>query len=139
MENTKKANKTESKTISKKSAKNKVMIVDDSSFMRALLRNVLNKIGIKDVTEASLGKQAIDEFKKQKHDLVLLDIILPDVGGEEVLVEIMKAKPKPKVIMVTAVGQKPMMEKCRKLGVKDYIVKPFDNKKIEATIKRVLK
>ena len=117
----------------------KVLIVDDSSFMRALLRNVLNKIGIKDVTEASLGKQAIDEFKKQKHDLVLLDIILPDVGGEEVLVEIMKAKLKPKVIMVTAVGQKPMMEKCRKLGVKDYIIKPFDNKKIEATIKKVMK
>ena len=117
----------------------KVLIIDDSSFMRALLRNILNKIGIKDVTEASLGKQAIDEFKKQKHDLVLLDIILPDVGGEEVLVEIMKAKPKPKVIMVTAVGQKPMMEKCRKLGVKDYIIKPFDNKKIEATIKKVMK
>jgi len=113
----------------------KVLIVDDSSFMRALLRNLLNKIGVKDVTEASLGKQAIDEFKKQKHDLVLLDIILPDVGGEVVLAEIMKAKPIPKVIMVTAVGQKPMMEKCRKLGVKEYIVKPFDNKKIEATIK----
>lgn len=117
----------------------KVLIVDDSSFMRALLRNILNKIGIKDVTEASLGKQAIAEFKKQKHDLVLLDVILPDIGGEVVLADIMKAKPIPKVIMVTAVGQKPMMEKCRKLGVKDYIVKPFDNKKIEATIKRVLK
>ena len=117
----------------------KVLIVDDSSFMRALLRNILNKIGIKDVTEASLGKQAIAEFKKQKHDLVLLDVILPDMGGEEVLVEVMKAKPKPKVIMVTAVGQKPMMEKCRKLGVKEYIIKPFDNKKIEVTIKRVLK
>ena len=117
----------------------KVLIVDDSSFMRALLRNVLNKIGVKDITEASLGKQAIEEFKKQKPDLVLLDIILPDISGDEVLVEIMKAKPKPKVIMATAVGQKPIMEKCRKLGVKEYIVKPFDNKKIEATIRRVMK
>ena len=117
----------------------KVLIVDDSSFMRALLRNVLNKIGVKDITEASLGKQAIEEFKKQKPDLVLLDIILPDIGGDEVLVDIMKAKSKPKVIMVTAVGQKPIMEKCRKLGVKEYIIKPFDNKKIEATIRRVMK
>jgi len=117
----------------------KVLIVDDSSFMRALLRNVLNKIGVKDITEASLGKQAIAEFKKQKPDLVLLDIILPDLGGEKILAEIMKTTPKPKVIMVTAVGQKPMMDKCKKLGVKDYIVKPFDNKKIEATIKKVMK
>jgi len=116
----------------------KVLIVDDSSFMRALLRKILNNIGINDVIEASLGKQAIQEAKKQKLDLILLDIILPDIGGELVLEEITKAKPTPKVIMVTAVGQKPMMDKCRKLGVKEYIVKPFDNKKIEATIKKVM-
>ena len=116
----------------------KVLIVDDSSFMRALLRKILEKIGIKDIIEASLGKQAIEENKKQKPDLVLLDVILPDIGGEEVLAEAMKTIPKPKVIMVTAVGQKPMLEKCMKMGVKGYIIKPFDNKKVEDTIKKVM-
>ena len=117
----------------------KVLIVDDSSFMRALLRKIISNIGVKPISEASLGKQAIIEFKKQKPDLVLLDIILPDIGGEVVLADIMKAKPKPKVIMVTAVGQKPVIDRCIKMGAKDYIVKPFDDKKITSIIKKVMK
>lgn len=116
----------------------KVLIVDDSSFMRALLRNILTKLGHKDVFEASLGKQALEEFEKQKPDVMLLDIILPDMGGDKVLEEIRKIDKKTKVVMVTAVGQKPMIQRCEKIGINGYIVKPFDNKKIEALLKKVI-
>ena len=117
----------------------KVLIVDDSSFMRALLKKILADIGHKETYEASGGKQAIEVFKKEKPDLTLLDIILPDIDGEKVLEAITKTKTKSKIIMVTAVGQKQMMERCTKMGAKSYIVKPFDEKKITATVKKVMK
>jgi len=116
----------------------KVMIVDDSSFMRQLLKNLLTKLGYKQIKEASGGKQALDEFKLFKPDLVLLDIILPDIGGEQVLSEIRALNKDCKIIMVTAVGQQPMVERCEKLGINGYIVKPFDNMKITELIKKVM-
>jgi len=80
----------------------------------------------------------MDEFKKQKPDLVLLDIILPDISGEMVLGEIRKIDKEVKVIMVTAVGQKPMMERCKKMGISGYIVKPFEDAKIIEMVKQVM-
>jgi len=118
-------------------AKN-VLIVDDSSFMRQILKNIITKIGY-EIYEASEGKQAIEEYKKQKPDLVLLDIILPGITGKEILAEIKKINSKQKVIMVTAVGQQQIIDECKKLGAEEYIIKPFDDKEVVARVKKVMK
>ena len=114
----------------------KILVVDDSAFMRKILRDILAELEHTDVTEAALGKQALDEFEAKKPDVVLLDIILPDMNGDKVLDKMMEKDPNAKVIMVTAVGQKPMMDECMKSGAKGYIVKPFDNEKIKAELKK---
>jgi len=113
----------------------KVLIVDDSAFMRMLLKEKLSNIRQVSILEAANGKQAIEIIKKQKPDLVLLDIILPDINGEIVLSNIRKAGIKSKVIFVTAVGQKPVIERCRKFDISGYILKPFDDTKITELIK----
>lgn len=114
----------------------KILVVDDSAFMRKILRDLLTELGYTDVAEAALGKQALVEFEEKKPDVVLLDVILPDMSGDKVLDKIMEKDPNAKVIMVTAVGQKPMMDECMKSGAKNYIVKPFDKEKIEAELKK---
>lgn len=113
----------------------KVLIVDDSAFMRMLLKEKVSNLGQIEIREAANGKQAIGTAKKQKPDLILLDIILPDINGETVLTNLRKAGITSKVIMVTAVGQKPVIQRCEKLGISGYIVKPFDDAKIAELIK----
>ena len=114
----------------------KILVVDDSAFMRKILKDILTEVGYTDVTEAALGKQALDEFEAKKPDVVLLDIILPDMSGDKILDKMMEKDPNAKVVMVTAVGQKPMMDECMKSGAKGYIIKPFDKEKIKAELKK---
>ena len=117
----------------------KILIVDDSLFMRKILKDILtDKYKI---VEAATGPQAEKQFKKENPDLVLLDMIMPE-GEEEglrVLKNIMKSDSRAKVIMVSAVGQDAMMEECKKLGVKEYVVKPFDEKQVAKMVEKYLK
>lgn len=118
----------------------KILIADDSEFMRKLLKDVLVKVGYNNFIEAENGKEALEKYKKEKPDLVLLDIIMPDVDGIGVLEKLSKSDVD-KVIIVSAVGQEKMQDKAKKLGVKYYIVKPFDGfegKKVLEEIKKVL-
>jgi len=116
----------------------KILIADDSGFMRKIIRNILEKLGHKDIIEASNGQEAMDKYKKEKPDLVLLDIIMPDVGGIDVLRSLIEIDKEAKIIMITAVGQDAMVEECNLLGAKGYIIKPFNEKKITEGISNVL-
>jgi len=113
----------------------KVLIVDDSAFMRMLLKHNLSDLEQIEIFEAENGKQALETAKKQNPDIILLDIILPDINGEIVLHNLRKAGIKSEVIMVTAVGQKSIIDRCKKLGISGYIIKPFDATKITDLIK----
>jgi len=116
----------------------KILIVDDSLFMRMTLKDVLSKEY--EIVEADSGAKSLEQFRKQKPDLVLLDIVMP--GGEEegvkVLQEIIKNNPEACVVMITAVGQEAIIVECKRLGAKDYIVKPFDEKMVAETVERCL-
>lgn len=116
----------------------KILIVDDSLFMRMMLKDKLPQ-GL-EIVEADSGIQALKQFKKEKPDLILLDIVMPE-GEEEgvrVLEKIMKDDPDAQVVMITAVGQEAVMEECKKLGAKDYIVKPFNENQITETVEKCL-
>ena len=116
----------------------KILIADDSLFMRKLLKNILSKQY--EVIEASSGAETIKQFEKEKPNLVLLDIIMPE-GEEEgikVLRGLIKANPQARVVMITAVGQDAIVEECKKLGARDYIVKPFDEKHVLETVEKYL-
>ena len=116
----------------------KILIADDSLFMRMTLKNILSKEY--EIVEADSGAKTLEQFKKEKPDMVLLDIVMPE-GEEEgvrVLREIMKDNPKACVVMITAVGQDAIIEECSKLGASDYIVKPFDEKLVAETVEKYL-
>ena len=116
----------------------KVLIVDDSAFMRMLLRQKLSDLEQTEIFEAANGKQAIETAKKQNPDLIFLDLILPDINGEIILSNLRKDGIKSKVIMITAVGQKPVIQRCKKLGISGYIIKPFDDTKIKELINKTI-
>lgn len=116
----------------------KILVADDSPFMRMTLRDNLPEEF--EVVEADSGAKALEQFEKEKPVLVLLDIVMPE-GNEEgvrVLKEIMKNDPQAQVVMITAVGQEAIIEECKKLGAKDYIVKPFVEKQVAETLEKYL-
>lgn len=102
-----------------------VLIVDDSLYMRTVIKDYLEQAGYKIIGQASTGEEAIDLAFDLKPDIITLDNILPDMIGTDILKVYSKEGLGAKVIMVSAVGQESVIEEGINLGAKAYIVKPF--------------
>lgn len=116
----------------------RILIIDDSSFMRTILKNILVEEKHEVIGEASNGKDAIERYKELKPDLVTLDMIMADMNGIEVAKEILKFDSAAKIVMVSAMGQQSLMDEAKKTGVKDFIIKPFQEEKVKEVITRVI-
>ena len=117
----------------------KILVVDDSAFTRQVVRNVLNGRGYRAVIEAENGEEALKKYEKEKPDVVLLDVIMPNLHGSEVLKKIMIMDENAKVIMLSAVGQQKTVRICNKLGSVGYIVKPFDDELLVTSVEKALR
>ncbi|REE01007.1 response regulator [Marinoscillum furvescens] len=116
----------------------KVLIVDDSIYMRSLIRTALEEEGLEIVGEAKDGETAIDLALETTPDLITLDNILPDMMGFEILKVLRDQGLESKVIMISAVGQQTVVNKGKELGASDYIVKPFTSESLLEVVNRVL-
>lgn len=116
----------------------RILIVDDSFYMRTMLKNMLTDAGYEVVGEAPNGQTALELAKETKPDLVTLDVILPDNTGLDVLKGIRADQPDMKVIIVSAVGQEVIVNEAMEAGAKSYIVKPFSEEKVLEVVSKVL-
>jgi two-component system chemotaxis response regulator CheY len=115
------------------------MIVDDAAFMRMALKKILVRLGIEVIAEAENGVSAIQKFKELKPDIITMDITMPEMTGIEALREIHKISSEVRVVMVTAMGQESFVREAVLNGAKDFIVKPFKEETVKATLESVLK
>ncbi|MBN2238696.1 MAG: response regulator [Dehalococcoidales bacterium] len=115
----------------------RIMIVDDAAFMRMRCSKLLSEVG-HEVIEASNGAEAVEKYKSDKPDGVLLDITMPKMDGIMTLQEIKKIDPNAQVAMVTAMGQRSMVMSALKAGAKDFIVKPFDGPRVLSTVEKLI-
>ena len=115
----------------------KIMVVDDDKNICELLRLYLEKEGYQ-VVIANDGKEAVELNEKEDPELILLDIMLPQLDGWQVCREIRKKSSRP-IIMLTAKGE--VFDKVLglELGADDYVVKPFETKEVIARINAVLR
>lgn len=118
-------------------SKVKILIVDDDTNIADLISLYLNKEGY-DTKEAYTGTKAVDMFSAFTPNLVLLDIMLPEIDGYEVCREIRRVSKVP-IIMLTAKGETFDKVLGLELGADDYIVKPFEPKELVARVKAVLR
>ena len=105
----------------------RLLAVDDDDMNREMLIRRLQKIGY-DVSEAATGREALTKLKESNFDLVLLDILMPDLDGFQTL-EFMKADPRLRhipVIMLTALDDVDSNVRCIEAGAEDYVPKPFN-------------
>jgi two-component system chemotaxis response regulator CheY len=116
----------------------KILIVDDTLFMRTLLKNILFSGGHTIVGEAGDGEDAVAKYKDLKPELVTMDVVMPKMNGIEALKAIRTLDGAAKVVMCTAVGQEQMVKLAIKNGARGYIVKPFQAPKVLEEVKAVL-
>lgn len=116
----------------------KILIVDDAIFMRRMLRNIIVEMDFTEICEASNGFEAIHLYQEHRPDVVTMDITMPDMDGYTAATEIIKQFPEARIIMCSAVGQQRMIINAIMAGAKDFIVKPFDKKRVIDSLTAVL-
>jgi two-component system chemotaxis response regulator CheY len=121
-------------------ASSKILIVDDASFMRTVLKDIIKRNGLAaEIIEAGDGVDGVKAYQTNKPNLVTMDVNMPRADGIQALRAIMKIDPTAKVVMVTSVEQKQIVQDAMKLGARDYIVKPFDKTTVGLVLNRVLR
>ena len=115
-----------------------LLIVDDANYMRRLVGIMVKKGGHEVIGEAETGQKAISLYPQLKPGLVILDILMPDRNGLEVLKQIKKINPDARVLMCTASEQSSHVQDALDSGAAGYVVKPFTqdvlNQKITAAL-----
>ncbi len=117
--------------------KRTILVVDDEDALRTVLSSELTSEGY-DVRSAADGDEAIEVLKREKVDLILLDIKMPRMNGFEVLRHVKKTRPRTKVVMLTAFADLKNAIESKKLGAEDFVSKPYDLVDLLTTIDRVL-
>ena len=119
----------------------KVLVVDDSMFVKKQIGQILASEGFEVAAEASNGEEAIEMYKElyPKIDVVTMDITMPKMDGVTALEKIIEFDKDARIVMVSALGKQDLVKKSFMLGAKNYIIKPLDRQKVLERIISVLK
>lgn len=117
----------------------RILIVDDFSTMRRIVKNLLNDLGFTNTAEADDGTTALIELRKNKYDLVITDWNMPGMPGIDLLKAIRAdaALSKIPVLMVTAEAKREQIIEAAQAGVNGYIIKPFTAATLEDKINKI--
>ncbi len=116
----------------------RVLVADDASFMRQMIRDIIEPEGYEVVGEASDGVEVIDKYLDLRPDLVMMDIVMPKRSGIDAVKGIKKEDPSAVVVMCSALGQETLVMEAIQAGAKDFIVKPFKPDAVVSTLQKVL-
>jgi two-component system chemotaxis response regulator CheY len=115
----------------------RVLIVDDSLYMRTIIKDALSEAGYEIIGQAANGESAIDMALELQPDIITLDNILPDMLGLDILKTLKEEGLASKILMISAVGQQSVIEEGLKLGAESYIVKPFSSEQLLEAVKKL--
>jgi len=103
----------------------RVLVADDSLFVRSCLRKIIQEAGYEVVGEAENGRVAADLYDKIRPDVVTMDITMPEVSGLEAIKIIKSLDPGAKIIVISAMGLEPSVKEAFSSGARGFITKPF--------------
>lgn len=116
----------------------KILITDDSKLLRKKLRTELEALDC-EVIEAENGKEAVMKDLQESPDGIILDIVMPEVGGIEALQVIKEVSPDVPVIMLSSAGTPQKLMETLKMGAFDFIQKPYTSAQIKRAIENIRK
>lgn len=106
-----------------------ILVVDDADFMRATLEDILTRHG-HTVLQAGNGQECLDVLQERDVDVCVLDIVMPVMGGMDALRKIREKHPEIKVVMLSALSRKSIVEQALQLGADAFVVKPFQEENL---------
>lgn len=120
--------------------KHRVLIVDDEEATRLLFARYLTRDLEIEAQLAGTSEQALRLADNYVYDAILLDLLMPGMGGFQLLTEIRASSPNiaTPVVIVSVISDKEMVDRCRKAGANDYLVKPVERGKLASSVKRAI-
>ena len=115
----------------------RVLIVDDTAFMRLSLKAMLEKNGFEVIGEAENGSVAVIKYKELRPDIVTMDITMPVMDGLQALKEIRQFDSNSKIVMISALGQESYVREAVMLGAKGFVIKPFKEDYVIQTLRKL--
>ena len=115
----------------------KILVIDDEPGIRDLLDTLLRRKGY-DVVLAENGQKGLDLFRRERPDVIVLDLKMPGMDGLTVLQQVRSLDPKKPVIILTGAGTTEMEQKVRALGATEYVEKEFSLHRLGDSLKRLL-
>jgi two-component system, chemotaxis family, chemotaxis protein CheY len=117
----------------------RILVVDDSPFIRSLAKELLAPKGYEVAGEAVDGNEAIQKYSALKPDLVLMDLKMDGMNGFNAAKKILEQFPDARIVMVTSYGTKEIIINSMLLGIKDFLVKPFAVQRFLSAVENALK
>ena len=115
----------------------KILAVDDSLVTLKILKKTLKETEFEIVGEVTSGMAALELYDELKPDLVLLDIIMPELDGIETLERLMQKNSNAKIVMVSSMGAKEKVMESLEKGAKNFVMKPYEKSTLVEVLKKV--
>ncbi|MBN1180269.1 MAG: response regulator [Anaerolineae bacterium] len=115
-----------------------VMLVDDTMFMRRMLRDILSREGFEIVAEAKNGREAVDLYRQVNPHMVIMDITMPEMDGIVAVREIISTHPTARIVMCSALNQEELIIEALEMGALDFVIKPFVPEKVMEAVNKAL-
>jgi len=116
-----------------------VLVVDDSAFMRAMMRRIVTSNGYEVVGEAENGRIGVLKYRSLLPDVVTMDITMAEMDGLEALKQIMGINKNARVIMVSAMGQELIVKEAISSGAKGFLLKPYEDSQVINALSNMFK
>lgn len=104
----------------------RVLLCDDAMFTRVILRGILEAAGHEVTGEAADGQAAIEQYAALQPDVVLMDMVMPIMGGIDAVKAIVRSNPEARIVMCSSMGQQALIEEALGAGARGFIVKPIN-------------
>ncbi len=116
----------------------KVLVIDDSPFVLKAVKKALEPEGYQMLEQAFNGKMGLELVAQLQPDIIFLDITMPEMDGLQTAEQLLRRDPRAKIIMLSAMGDKELLQKANQIGVKLFIAKPFTSDDIIKSVESIL-
>ena len=118
--------------------KAKILIAEDSAYMRSILKDLLLRNGYDVIGEAENGKEVLGLYGKLKPDVVVMDIMMPEMSGTQALKELKERYPEARVVMSASMGQQNLVVEAIRSGAAEFFIKPVQAERVVEAIDKAL-
>ncbi len=116
----------------------RLLVVDDSAMIRAIICGAASQAGWIVVGEAENGQEAINRYEELRPDAMTLDLVMPEFDGRHALRRVRELDPEAKVVVVSALQRHDIIQQTAALGAVDFLVKPFDKRALIRTLNKLV-